>query len=615
MEYIVLAFVCLIVALVLVLFVIRSVRLRRRRARRRKQLQQLRQQQQELAAKERHHLECQQRRGLLPAEPSQETAQDAGTASVMEELVRIYDCAVPKVVNAVPSPQVGTISLTGEEAVRMGFAFRKKSKAVRITNYHGSAVQLVLPSAIDGLPVNEIAARAFADNQVLRRVEIPASVHKIGAEAFHASGIEYCAIAAKVDTLPDAMFEKCLRLSEVRLPETLVHIGVSTFGECQSLHHIAFPAKLRRVDDHAFRGSGLSGFTVTPQTSLTNGAAFVHTPLHNNYQFVLSRCSDTEAHVLLCGSHADGTLVFPETVHVRVHRGAMEFCPARKFDLSQCASAAVSPEAFFRHVVNDGFVTQEKYAEVILPRRAEPTCFPSSITATVPDSTPFRQYALQKEWWGEGQVIHNAAVSRLASYGIRGDMTGMTLVPASKRPFTAEYHAFVTPELVSLKAPLSPRCEELFSIRCANLQRVQFTEDGKTITKYIPDRRLIGRLHEELLGAFRGDGRHFFDRSVYDSAFRRGTCTWTDGSTRPMTQKQRLMMCFDVLRSTQRAHEEPPLPYVAYLVAHLRYARKLCKKIAPTHPEYLRWLAEQNPTEWYMMLETAQKKAELAIVS
>jgi len=89
--------------------------------------------------------------------------------------------------------------------------------------------------------------------------------------------------------------------------------------------------------------------------------------------------------------------------------------------------------------------------------------------------------------------------------------------------------------------------------------------------------------------------------------FLRGTYTWHDGTTRPLSQKQRLMMCFDVLRSTQRAHEEKPYIYAAYLASHLRYARKLCKKIEPTHPEYLRWLAAQDPTAWFVMAKESRQ--------
>lgn len=609
LDYIVLICVSVIVGILLILFAIRSVRLRRRRIRRQQQIRQLLLRQQEHEAKEQLLLGFQQMRKMQNHEEQSlvlDQPLPVPSAPTEQELLQLYDCAVPKLVDAVRSPQVEFISMTGAEAAEQGFAFRKKSKAVRITNYHGNAVQLVIPSAIDGMPVNEIGAQAFAGNQSLRRAEIPASVRKVGAETFRGAALEYCAIAAQVQELPDGMFEKCLQLTQVYLPETLCRIGVSAFAECRSLHHIAFPAKLRNVADHAFRGSGLSEMTVAPQTHLTNGTAFCHTPLHDNYQFAAGAKNENRLEILLCGSRASGTLNFPDAMEITVHRGAMEFCPAKKFDLSQCASAEVSPEAFFPCAEHNGFVTHEKHAEVIMPYQSNPTYFPPSVTVTNPDSTPYEQCALQGSWDDPKPVTVRTAAHVLASCGICGNMSGMTLIQTQEQPFTAKYHAFVTPELISLKASLSSQCEELFSSRCRSLQRVQFSENGKMITKYIPDRALIGSLHADLLKAFKGDGTYFFDRSVYDAAFLNGTYHWTDGSIRPLSQKQRLMMCFDVLRSTQREHEDPPMLYVSYLVGHLRYARKLCKKIYPTHPDYLPWLAEQDPTEWFMMMKNAE---------
>ncbi len=604
MDTIVLICVSVIVGILLILFAIRSLRLRRRRIRRKQQIQQLMLRQQEHEAKEQLLLGFQQMREMQKNE-DQNLVLDQPLPEVPvpsdKELLQIYDCAVPKTVEAVHSPQVEAISLTGQAATELGFSYRKKARSVRITNYHGNAVQLVIPSMIDGMPVNEIGAGAFADDKFLRRAEIPASVRRIGAEAFRGAVLEYCAIAAQVQELPEGMFEKCSQLACVHLPETLCRIGVSAFAECRSLHHIAFPAGVRHVADHAFRGSGLSEITVTPQTRLTNGAAFCHTPLHDNYQLAAGAKNGSSIEILLCGSRAAGTLDFPDAMEVTVHRGAMEFCPAKKFDLSQCSAAHISPEAFFSHVVHDGFVTQEKSAEVIMPYQSSPTYFPPSVNATNPDSSPYEQCALQGRWDNAEPITVQTTAHVLPSHGIRGNTAGLTLVQKKNEQFTAKHHAFVTPELISLKAPLSPQSEEIFSSCCTSLQRVQFSENGRIITKYIPDRALIGGLHAELLKAFKGDGAHFFDRSVYDAAFLNGTYRWTDGSIRPLSQKQRLMMCFDVLRSTQREHEEPPLIYVAYLVGHLRYARKLCKKIYATHPDYLPWLAEQDPTEWFMM--------------
>lgn len=625
MEYIIPIILCLLLAAVILLFVIRAVRLRRRRLRTIQRLRQLRMQEQERAAKEQQHMGFQQlheqqnaeeeyqqieamQRGKAAetAEEMQETAVRTPNAA---ELARIHDCYVPVMTAQYHNPPVNAVSLTEQEAAAQGFSFRKKSRAVRITNYHGEAAQLTVPALIGGMPVNEIGTRAFAGNRTLRRVELPTSVRKLGTNVFHGASIEVCVLAAQIQTLPAGTFEQCRNLSEVQLPQTLFRIGENAFSECASLHRITFPAALQQIGDHAFRGSGLSDFTITPQTHLGNGAAFCHTPLHNNYQFILSALRNDRADILLCGSRVSGTLVFPANMHMLVHRAALEFSSAREFDFSKCASVIISSEAFLLHVVQDGFIPPKRPAKIILPAHTSPVHFPPRITAANPDGTPFAQDTVKipQAQCEEASCTLHTAEHVLASYSIRGSMQDMTLVQEQGRLFHAEHHAFVTPELVSLNAPLSGSCAELFSVRCRKVQRVQFMENGEKITKYIPDRALIGTLHEELLPAFCGDGQYFFDRRVYDEVFKRGTFRWTDGSIRQLTQKQRLLMCFDVLRSTQRAHEGAPMLYVEYLCAHLRYARKLCKKIAPTHPDYLPWLAQQDPKVWFVMLRAARR--------
>ncbi len=52
-----------------------------------------------------------------------------------------------------PSADIPAVELTERQAAEQGWAFRKKSKSVRITNYHGSGSRLVIPSRIGGLPV------------------------------------------------------------------------------------------------------------------------------------------------------------------------------------------------------------------------------------------------------------------------------------------------------------------------------------------------------------------------------------------------------------------------------------------------------------------------------
>ena len=62
--------------------------------------------------------------------------------------------------------EIRVIELTCKSARALGYSFHKKTKAVRITGYHGTDTEIILPSKIGGLPVNEIGRRAFANRSI-----------------------------------------------------------------------------------------------------------------------------------------------------------------------------------------------------------------------------------------------------------------------------------------------------------------------------------------------------------------------------------------------------------------------------------------------------------------
>ena len=73
-----------------------------------------------------------------------------------------------------------------------------------------------IPSQINGLPVTNIMASAFAWNTQIVAVNIANGVHFIGAEAF----------------------KGCKSLTSIRLPESVGRIGDDAFRGCESLHSI-----------------------------------------------------------------------------------------------------------------------------------------------------------------------------------------------------------------------------------------------------------------------------------------------------------------------------------------------------------------------------------------
>lgn len=106
------------------------------------------------------------------------------------------------------------------------------------------AIELVIPSVHDGLPVTEIAESAFEDNLQIISASLPHGLQKIGRRAFAG----------------------CANLAEVNIPDTTTAISGSAFRDCRSLISVYYDAK--SADDcqslDIFRNAGRdrSGLTL-----------------------------------------------------------------------------------------------------------------------------------------------------------------------------------------------------------------------------------------------------------------------------------------------------------------------------------------------------------------
>lgn len=83
------------------------------------------------------------------------------------------------------------------------------------------AIELVIPSVHDGLPVTEIAESAFEDNLQIISASLPHGLQKIGRRAFAG----------------------CANLAEVNIPDTITAISGSAFRDCRSLISVYYDAK------------------------------------------------------------------------------------------------------------------------------------------------------------------------------------------------------------------------------------------------------------------------------------------------------------------------------------------------------------------------------------
>jgi N-acetylmuramoyl-L-alanine amidase len=110
-----------------------------------------------------------------------------------------------------------------------------------------------MPDYIDGLPIERIADDVFAGNTVLVSITLP----------------EYL-----LDGIGRGVFEGCVNLKEVIMPDVVRFIGVRAFAGCTSLTEIKLPAALKIVGEEAFIGCiGLTELTF-PYTDEIHDRAF-----------------------------------------------------------------------------------------------------------------------------------------------------------------------------------------------------------------------------------------------------------------------------------------------------------------------------------------------------
>jgi hypothetical protein len=189
-------------------------------------------------------------------------------------------------------------------------------KGVIVTGYTGSAVDVTIPSEIEGLPVREIRAlRApkirslvipntvttigakafsmmegenidtwnqytlyrlmgggapFTSTTELVSITIPNSVTSIGKMAFvDNTELKSVKLPDNIQTIPESIFDGCSALASVTLPSKITSIGKRAFFACSSLKSINLPDSVTEIGELAFM-SCESLVSINLPASITN---------------------------------------------------------------------------------------------------------------------------------------------------------------------------------------------------------------------------------------------------------------------------------------------------------------------------------------------------------
>lgn len=126
-----------------------------------------------------------------------------------------------------------------------------KKKQYEIRGYKGNETVVEIPSKIDGIPVTQIAEKAFSSYaekkperaEVLNSITeviIPKSITRIGESAFNAcQSLKKVIIPPNVISMGSSVFFGCTSLEEVQMPDGLLLYGDKTFKYCSALKSIS----------------------------------------------------------------------------------------------------------------------------------------------------------------------------------------------------------------------------------------------------------------------------------------------------------------------------------------------------------------------------------------
>ncbi len=126
-----------------------------------------------------------------------------------------------------------------------------------ITGFDAGIAHLVIPAAIDGVPVTRIrnVYRMVAVNNALTDVYLPDSLTVVGDYAFSfCEALTQVSFSPATEEIGESAFYDCAALTELSLPENLRRIGEHAFWNCVSLSGITLPSGLTTLESYAFQG-------------------------------------------------------------------------------------------------------------------------------------------------------------------------------------------------------------------------------------------------------------------------------------------------------------------------------------------------------------------------
>ena len=121
-----------------------------------------------------------------------------------------------------------------------------------VAKYSGTAENLVIPSALDGIKVTSLGKTAFSNNKSMKNLTIPNTVTKIGNLAFSFCKMESVSIPNSVKIIDNGAFYYCGNIKNLTIPNSVEYIGSGAFEGLGYLKTVTIPSSVKYIGSQAF---------------------------------------------------------------------------------------------------------------------------------------------------------------------------------------------------------------------------------------------------------------------------------------------------------------------------------------------------------------------------
>jgi hypothetical protein len=114
----------------------------------------------------------------------------------------------------------------------------------------------------------------------LKKVTLPASLKKIGSQAFLGTHLEEVVFSAELQEIDDEAFRGVVELTSVTLSNNMQRIGYQAFSDCEQLTKVAYVGEMKTADCMVEIGAfqnctSLTSFAFPQSLSEVQGWTFV----------------------------------------------------------------------------------------------------------------------------------------------------------------------------------------------------------------------------------------------------------------------------------------------------------------------------------------------------